>query len=126
MATRSRIAVKLENGGYKSVYVHWDGSPDTRGPLLTECYPTLDAANALIAGGDMSSVGLTVDDSVYFARDRGESLNFDIQDSLTELMTRHGSDEEYIYIYEDETGWTVFDTETRQFSSLNTLVGASV
>lgn len=56
MATRSAVGYILPSGKVKASYVHWDGSPETRLPILTKHFPTLEKVKALVAPGSMSCV----------------------------------------------------------------------
>ena len=73
MATRGTIAVQHADGTISQVYAHWDNYLSGTGRTLLECYDSLEYAEELVAGGDISSVGYTVDDTVYYKRDRGET-----------------------------------------------------
>jgi hypothetical protein len=108
MATRSRIAVRNTNDeGYTSIYVHWDGSPDTRLPLLNEYWTDESKLRELMDGGSVSLLDTTIVDTVFYARNRDEELNIKYSESLTELTYDTGSlGEEYLYIFENNT-WTV-------------------
>lgn len=68
MSTRSRIAIKHENGIYTSVYCH--NASSELGNILNTAYPTLADAKELIELGDLSYVN---PDKVFaYHRDRGE------------------------------------------------------
>lgn len=95
MATRSTIAIAREDGTVAKVYCHWDGYLENNGDLLVKYYDTADKVEALIAGGDISSLGpevgvehpfsyinvMTAEEyeekygnmTTYYGRDRGES-----------------------------------------------------
>lgn len=60
MATRSTISVLREDGTVAKVYCHWDGYLENNGELLVKHYDTQDKVEALIAGGDISSLGRVV------------------------------------------------------------------
>lgn len=60
MATRSTIALLRDNGEVVKVYCHWDGYLDNNGRLLVENYNTPEKIEALLAGGDISSLGRVV------------------------------------------------------------------
>lgn len=60
MATRSTIAVLRDDGTVAKVYCHWDGYLENNGELLVKHYDTQDKVEALIAGGDISSLGTCV------------------------------------------------------------------
>lgn len=89
MATRSTIAVELEDGRVKQVYCHWDGYLDHNGKILLEHYPDFIRAEELVSLGDISSLGEVVGEkhdfdarydssdareqwTKYYGRDRGE------------------------------------------------------
>jgi hypothetical protein len=54
------------------VYAHWDNYLEGTGKTLLACYNTLQLAEALVSGGNISSVGKDVDSTEYYGRDRGE------------------------------------------------------
>jgi len=108
MATRSRIGIRNNDGSYTSVYVHWDGSPDSRMPLLTECWNETEKVKELIEGGGISSLSYTMENTVFYHRDRGEVLDIMYSPSgLDELIYDTGrAGEEYLYIF-SYNEWTV-------------------
>ena len=55
MSTNARIALKLSDKTFVSVYHHWDGYPEWLGVVLTEQYNKLESVIELLSGGDMSS-----------------------------------------------------------------------
>jgi hypothetical protein len=72
MATRSNISIK----GGKTVYCHNDGYPDGVGEQLVYSYRTKVAVEELIGMGNISSLGKSIEESVFYHRDRGEELDF--------------------------------------------------
>ena len=99
MATRGTIAVEHADGAVSQVYAHWDNYLEGTGQMLLTCYNMLQLAEALVSGGDISSVGKTVERTEYYGRDRGEegcdAREFDNLDSYyKDLMG-----EEYNYLY---------------------------
>ena len=121
MATRSRIAMKLKDGRYMSIYSHWDGHPGTRGPILTEHYTDYYSVFALMNMGDVSSLGVNLADTIFYNRDRSEDLNYAIHESYQNLLSEYHSDEEYIYIFDDEIGWSVVDTSNMTVAHLEAM-----
>lgn len=119
MATRSKIAMRIhvvdedpfgiivtERHIYRAVYVHWDGHPETRYPLLREYYNTEEAARAIVDVGDMSSLGCTLEDSVVYGPEDASGPND--YATFKELLT--GTSEsmgEYLYLWEDGK-WNVY------------------
>jgi hypothetical protein len=57
MATRSTIAILRDDNTVAKVYCHWDGYLENNGQLLVNHYDTADKVEALLAGGDISSLG---------------------------------------------------------------------
>ncbi len=105
MATRSRIAVELDNGTVKSVYCHWDGYPDGVGQdLLNQGFCTTAQVERFIDEGSRS----TVDESYYekYGESRGEKLEKpDVHKSVDDY---YSSDiEEYGYLFTQEGEWHV-------------------
>jgi hypothetical protein len=60
MATRSTIALLRDNGEVVKVYCHWDGYLENNGELLVKHYNTPEKIEALLAHGDISSLGTCV------------------------------------------------------------------
>jgi hypothetical protein len=75
MATRSRIAIENQDGKVKSIYCHWDGYLSGVGKTLFNHYDK-EKLEKLIELGDISSLGESTKDTVAYARDRNEELNF--------------------------------------------------
>lgn len=57
METRSLIAVSNEHGSIDAIYCQWDGYLNHNGKILIQHYNNSDKARALIALGDLSSLG---------------------------------------------------------------------
>jgi len=72
MATRSIIA-KLDSKGVKAIYCHNDGYLSNNGKILDQHYTHEVHVNQLLAGGDISSLRDTIEDTTFYMRDRGES-----------------------------------------------------
>ena len=103
MATRSRIAVELQDGTVKSVYCHWDGYPDGVGnDLLNMNFSSTREVEDFVDEGSRS----TVDESYYvkYGESRGEELEEpDVHASAEEYFD--GDIEEYGYLYTKEGNW---------------------
>lgn len=116
MATRSRIAVELEDGTIKSVYCHWDGYPEGVGrDLLNKSFSSTREVEDFIDEGSRS----TVDESyhVKYGESRGEELEEpDVHKSVNDY---YNSDiEEYGYLFTKEGKWHVKSA----YSSIDDLV----
>ena len=111
MSTNARIALKLSDKTFVSVYHHWDGYPEWLGRILTTHYNTREQAAELIDGGDMSSCW---SDKVW-GKDRTDGQKYGPEyysargencpprlDDLFEYLDKKNN-EEYAYV------WTVND-----------------
>ena len=56
MATRSTIAIQLENGSINQVYCHWDGYLSNNGKILMEYYNNAEIIKYLNGEIDTRSV----------------------------------------------------------------------
>ena len=127
MATRSTIALLRDNGEVVKVYAHWDGYLDNNGRLLVTHYNTPEKIEALLAHGDISSLGtcvgekhpfdtynldkLTAEDlslaekaaaegwTLYYGRDRGETNVGPKVYADLGLYERNAQFEEYNYCF---------------------------
>lgn len=96
-----------ECGQVVSAYCHWDGYPSGVGKSLKTEYKTVDAALALIARGDMSSLG-----TGYYA-DRGEKCPPMVSESLKAFLRACQSGEEYAYVLMGGA-WYAFDLHGKE------------
>ncbi len=71
MSTRSRIAVKQEDGSYTSIYCHFDGYPTGVGKILTTFYTDPAKVEQLIELGSLSSIGPEIGAQHPFDDDSG-------------------------------------------------------
>lgn len=114
MSTRSRIAVQGYDGGYKSIYCHFDGYIDGVGEMLFKNYRNMEKLQKLMALGDISSLGKEPVSVERFSKEddetndkcrayssRGEECPaiesnnvFDVVD----IATNQGC--EYVYVYQ--------------------------
>jgi hypothetical protein len=127
MATRSTIALLRDNGEVVKVYCHWDGYLDNNGRLLVENYNTSEKIEALLAGGDISSLGEVIGEkhpfdtfnkdkmsaedlalaakadkerwTLYYGRDRGETGTEPKVYADLGLYERNAQFEEYNYCF---------------------------
>lgn len=92
MGTSARIYIKdtTERGGYHSVRVNYDGMDVGR--TLADHYNTPEALAALIALGECSVLGVTLEASVFYHRDRGEELRLRWAREATDVLA-----EDYTY-----------------------------
>lgn len=79
MSTNAYIIAKVP--GQESammVYVHWDGGFWGVGPALLEGYTTDAAVQALIAGGNMSTLSARLSECEFYGRDGEDATATDI------------------------------------------------
>jgi hypothetical protein len=107
MATRSRIAIENQDGTVQSIYCHFDGYIDGVGTTLFNHYDR-EKLEKLIELGDISSLDESTEDTVAYARDRDEDLNFTLFPNVPDLFD-YGfeSGVEYIYCLAKNGIWLV-------------------
>lgn len=92
MATRSTIAIAREDGTVAKVYCHWDGYLENNGHLLVKFYDTADKVEALIAGGDISSLGTEVGVQHPFSQFEGNISGEEYEKLYGTMTTYYGRD----------------------------------
>jgi len=118
MATRSNIAIVLNDDIVLSIYCHYDGYPEHHLPILTNHYNTYEKVIALICGGDISVLDERCDgeeghsfntptkgQTIYYGRDRKES--WDNVAPKVKLISNFVS-EEYGYLF-DKGEWKLIN-----------------
>ena len=120
MATNSAIAVRTEQGMYKTIYVHNDGYFDYMYPMLDTWYNSKERAEALVNLGDASFIAKRLCPSqgsghhfdhpekyvsIFYHRDRGEPW----RDNAPCLMSKEEvlATQYYAYIFENGC-WTAY------------------
>ena len=71
MSTRSNIAIEDEKGKIHAIYVHSDGYPNGVGHCLLNHYSSFKVAKELFKFGNASSLGDTLKECSFYARDWG-------------------------------------------------------
>lgn len=111
MATRSRIGILQKDGTVKSIYCHFDGYPSGVGETLMENYDTKEKIEELLNLGDLSSLGLDIEDSIFYNRDREEDweqvkpANHINEEKF--IKDAQGCWAEYAYLFKEDE-WKVF------------------
>jgi hypothetical protein len=131
MATRSDIIVKRTDGQWARIYCHWDGYPEGVGKTLFEHYKTQEKCEALIALGDLSSLGEEIGEKhdfnwqgkyrnnrdhpeaqrlavvcLFYGRDRGESdTEAKIFDNIHAAWPDADTGTEFTYVFADGKWW---------------------
>jgi len=74
MSTNAVIGKLNADNTVTAVTLHWDGYDSHAGDMLRKYFNTEELVDELLTLGEISSIGCNVDDSVFYCRDRGESL----------------------------------------------------
>ena len=110
MATRSVIA-KLDSKGVQAIYCHNDGYLSNNGKILDQHYANEVKVDNLIAQGDISSLKDTIEDTIFYHRDRGEdnkeAVNLNNETKLLEHAFE-SCDAEVVYMFAYGS-WYVYD-----------------
>jgi len=75
MATRSVIGIENSDGTISAIYCHWDGYVSGVGKSLIIGFCSRAMTEALIAHGDVSSLGSDLVSTRFYHRDKGERLS---------------------------------------------------
>ena len=114
MATRSIIA-KLDDKGVQAIYCHNDGYLSNNGKILDQHYQNEVKVDNLIAQGDASSLKDTIEDTIFYMRDRGEenkeATNLNNETKLLEFAFE-SCDAEVVYMYAYGS-WYVYDNSDK-------------
>lgn len=100
MATRSNIGKLYPNNTVKYIYCHWDGYPSHNGTILQEHYNTPEQVDALLALGDMSVLGETIEGCKPYD-EPGTEMSITTFEDYTKVPMIS-----YFYLFTDE-GWKV-------------------
>ena len=125
MATRSRIGIEYLDGTIGSIYCHNDGYPSWVGKFLVEHWQDREKVEALIALGNISSLGRGLEGETFdkrtkhdgtftiaYHRDRGEELEFFGDTNRDEYVsTTSDSGGEYAYLFDLNGMWMVLPME---------------
>lgn len=101
MGTRSNIQVEISDGKSLAIYAHWDGYPSHMGQHLLDHYNTQELAEDIVRHGDMSSIGQTIKDCVFYKRDRdedGEHIEPHEIDTFTISSKKQGQEWQYQFV----------------------------
>ena len=113
MATRSRIALQLNETSFLSVYHHWDGYPQWLGVTLNKKFNTREKVAELIDGGDISCCdsdsdwnnNKVLDRHVLYYNDRGEDTAPKLHENIDDFFA---IGEEYAYVFTLDHEWECY------------------
>lgn len=116
MATRSIIA-KLDDKGVQAIYCHNDGYLSNNGKILDQHYANEVKVDNLIIQGDASSLKDTIEDTIFYHRDRGDcyegvkAVNLNNETKLLEHAFEK-CDAEVVYMFAYGS-WYVYDNSNK-------------
>lgn len=121
MSTRCFIGIELESGGMLSIYCHHDGYPEGVGEKLQMYWDDRQAVEELLRLGDISSLGLSIEGTEAYCRDRGEPLHPARIRSEEAMLESWG---EYVYMYTLLGVWMVksLGREEHKWHSINAAI----
>jgi len=114
MATRSVIA-KLDDRGIQAIYCHNDGYLSNNGKILDQHYQNEVKVDNLIAQGDASSLKDTIEDTIFYMRDRGEEDKHAEQFNDENVLLKYAFEEcdaEVVYMFAYGS-WYVYDNSNK-------------
>ena len=123
MATRSFIGKVQQDGSIHGIYCHYDGYPEGVGATLKEHYQNPQKVDALLALGDISSLGSELGEkhrfesptpgwTVAYHRDRGEELSPPMVYADAEQLVKNSFSDvgaEWAYVFHHD-GWRTYET----------------
>lgn len=105
MSTRWQIAAKLSDGRCGCIYAHYDGYPEYALEMLTKHYTEQTKIDALIALGDCSSIGSSLEKCTPYVKDDWADVCPTYGSNLRTVAGEHQhGDEEYRYMW-DGVSW---------------------
>ncbi|OQA76217.1 MAG: hypothetical protein BWY31_04653 [Lentisphaerae bacterium ADurb.Bin242] len=112
------------DGTVRAVYVHHDAYVAGVGAILGGWYETREKVEALLALGDLSSLGTTLADTVAYHRDRGEDMRTAKHYRDIGTYRRNGRRDfgaDYLYLYDGEK-WFVYGIADEDWIELQVTV----
>ena len=129
MATRSRIALQLNEDAFLSVYHHWDGYPEWLGVTLKKKFNTREKVAEAIDGGDISCIASEntwdinekVDEHILYYNDRGDNTEPRLDLNFDDFCSNATAGEEYLYVFTLDHQWECYaidQTYNEDFSEI--------
>ena len=109
MSTRSYIGILKEDKTVFCVYCHHDGYPSGVGRVLREYYYRPEDVTILLSFGNMSSLAPTIEDTIFYGRDRGETDQMLTETTYDEFRS---DDISYKYLFDEYTEeWSCYNMQ---------------
>lgn len=115
MSTRGAVGMRPD-GTVRAVYVHHDAYIAGVGAILGGWYEKSEKVEALLALGDLSSLGTTLADTVAYHRDRSERMKSARRYTNVDAYHRDGKGDfgaDYFCLYDCER-WLVYGISSEQ------------
>ena len=115
MGTRSFIGKLNKDDTITAVYCHFDGYPEHNGKVLINSYITESAVDSLINGGDMSSLGATLDECSFYKNLGDRHVDAKTYSSFDEFI-RDGREvwAEFFYLFNHDF-WSCFESDGKRY-----------
>jgi hypothetical protein len=109
MSTRAYIGILKEDKQVFFVYCHHDGYPSGVGRVLKEYYYRPEDVIILLSFGNMSSLAPTIEDTVFYGRDRNEPDQEQIPTTYDAFMS---DDISYKYLFDEYSEeWSCYNMQ---------------
>jgi len=134
MATRSRIALQLNEDAFLSVYHHWDGYPQWLGVTLKKKFNTREKVAEAIDGGDISCIASDntwdlnekVDEHILYYNDRGEKTEPRLDLNFDDFCSNATASEEYLYVFTLDHEWECYAIDQKYNEDYSELIATNI
>ena len=117
MATRGRVGLELVDGSILSIYSHFDNYPEFVGVKLVEHFNTREKVEALVDGGDISSLWTNLgwdnetlpETGPLYYSSRGENCPPRLDATLIDDYLLGENNEEFAYLFTRYNKWVCYN-----------------
>jgi hypothetical protein len=132
MSSRSIIAIQ-KGRTTTTIYCHFDGYPTSVGKILYDNYTDEKKINELMELGNLSSLGETIKDCVFYIRDRHEPADENKAVIIPAIYGKQpkqilellDSGQNYLYLFKDGIWFYIDMFEKKKFMPLETAINES-
>lgn len=101
MSTNAIIGIVYRDSTVKSVYLHFDGYPESVLPILENHYNTYEKVSQLIDSGSISILGNILEECYFYHRDYGDEMEFFIDMNREEFIEDNSQEFSHSYLFVD-------------------------